>query len=108
MVDIVFLFSQYELLMRTAQYLSTLDLLNVGLTCSCLRALVLQSKQVFDRLKRVALCDGLGLRMRQEFRGFYKSRPPIYGFHGPETDEEIEVRLFNLKCDAANAFPCQK
>lgn len=71
MASLLFLLSQYELLERTAAHLSTLDLFHLALACSQLHALVRKSEPVFDRLKRVALCDGRGLVARQEFQGIY-------------------------------------
>jgi hypothetical protein len=109
MSNVVFLLSQFELLERTAQHLSTLDLLHLASTCSELYTLIRQSEPIFNRLKRVALCDGHGLKARQEFQGVYalhawnfvwgKGRKAHY-------DEELEVRVWNLKCDAVNALPC--
>ena len=92
--QIFFLLSQYELLERTAQHLSALDLLNLALTCSEVHGIVRESEPVFERLKRVTLCDGHGLKARQQFQSLYapchyyvngKGRQAIY-------DEEIEVR----------------
>jgi len=112
MSDIVHLLLQYELLERTAQHMSTLDLLNLASTCFKLYTLIRRSENVFNRLKRLALCDGHGLKERQDFSGIYKihSNAYLWGPTGrkPYNDEEIEVRLYNLKCDAANALPCIK
>lgn len=107
---IVSIFSQYELLERTAQHLSTLDLLYLGLTCSDIYVLVRKSHRVFEQLKRLTVCDGRGLIPRQQFQGLYQ--PDYYYIDGkgprPEFDEEIEVRVWNLKCDSYNALPCIK
>jgi hypothetical protein len=65
------LVSQYELLEITASHLSTIDLLNLALTCSQLYNQIRKSEAIFERLKRVALCDGRGLKLRQEYRGLY-------------------------------------
>jgi hypothetical protein len=111
MSDIVSMLSQYELLELAAQHLSTLDILSLALTCSKLYTLIRRSENIFNRLKRVALCDGNGLKERQEFRGIYEPHPWRFGWtNGMKAhhDEEIEVRLYNLKCDAANALPCIK
>lgn len=112
MPDIKFIFSQYELLTRTAEYLTTLDLFHTALTCHELHSSILKSPQVFDKLKRLAICDGHGLKRRQGpdhwnlRKGFRNSRNPRTG--GPEKEEEIEVRLFHLQCHAFNALPCMK
>ena len=109
MSNILFLLLQYELLEGIAQHISTLDLLHLASTCSELYTIIRQSEPIFNRLKRVALCDGHGLKARQEFQGIYalytmgfvrgKGRKANY-------DEELEVRVWNLKCEAANALPC--
>lgn len=112
MADIIFIFSQYELLTRTAEYLSTLDLFHTALTCHELYTSILKSPQVFNKLKRVAICDGHGLKKRQGpdhwslGKGFQNYINPWTG--GPAEEEEIEVRLFNIQCDAFNALPCIK
>ncbi|KAH7355396.1 hypothetical protein BKA65DRAFT_498330 [Rhexocercosporidium sp. MPI-PUGE-AT-0058] len=112
MSNLVPLLSQYAILTRTAEYLSTLDLFHLALANSDFYAIILQSAHVFNRLKRTALCDGTGLKERQEFRG-------IYAFNSDDDcrggatgrrlhyDEELEVRVWNLKCDATNALPCR-
>jgi hypothetical protein len=64
MSRIVLLLSQYELVELTASNLSTIDLLNVAFTCSKLYIQVRKSDATFERLKRVALCDGRGLIAR--------------------------------------------
>ena len=48
--------------------------LALALTCSEVYAFVCQSKSIFERLKRVSLRDGHGLRARQEFQG----RMPLF------------------------------
>lgn len=106
--SIVSILSQYELLERTARHLSALDLLHLGLTCSDIHVFILDSRRVFDQLKRLAVCDGRGLDARQQFQGLYE---PCYsherrGGPKPEFDEEIEIRVWNLKCDSYNALPC--
>lgn len=108
--DLLFLLSQYELLERTAQHLSTLDLFNIALTCHDLYSAILDSPLVFNKLKRLTICDGRGLIKRQTFTGLHKPHPTIKGQHtrGPIFDEEIEIRVYNVKCDAYNALPCLK
>ena len=71
-LDLFFLASQYGILLQTAQFLSTLDLLNLALTCKELHRRILSSEAVFSCLKRVALCDGRGLELRQQFKGLYE------------------------------------
>src|SRR3954464_12962624 len=80
-LDLLFLVFQYGILLQTAQFLSTLDLLNLALTCKELHCQVLGSEAVFKCLKRVALCDGRGLELRQEFKGLYelKDRDFVWG-----------------------------
>ena len=112
-------FSQYELLETTASYLSAADLENTALTCSSIFELIRKSDSTFASLKKNTLCDGSGLRARQNYRGIYSGlrgtgilnwrghgvgnhRYPCYA------DEEVEVRVWALKCDAANTSPCQK
>jgi hypothetical protein len=130
--DILYLLSQYELLEITAQNLSTLDLYNLALSCGELYERILRSKDIFNQLKRLCLCDGRGLKARQEFSGIYaltdwvypksagktaeqvkqKSVFPIPSWAPPPPvksalfDQELEIRVWNLKCDAANALPC--
>jgi len=104
------LLSQYELLEWIARHLSTIDLFYLSLTCSEVYQIVRQSETVFQRLKRLSLCDGRGLKARQEFKGLQR---PYYFYdegkgYRANYDEEIEVRVWNLKCDATNALPCSK
>lgn len=112
MAKIISLFSQYELLTQTSKYLSTLDLLHLASTNSELQALIRQNEQVWDCLKREALCDGYGLKARQDFTRIYALADPrdfIFGDgRKAHYDEEVEVRVWQLKCDAANAVPCLK
>jgi hypothetical protein len=109
MSNLLSLLSQYEILADTAKYLSTLDLLHLGLANSRFYAIILQSAPVFDRLKLTALCDGHGLVARQKFQGIYALCPENFVWgkgRRPHYDEELEVRVWNLKCDAAHALPC--
>lgn len=101
------LFTQYELLELTAQNLSTLDLYHLALTNSDLYNLIKIPPAKFARLARVSICDGKGLLSRQahpvvnNWRTGFEGRPPAY-------DEEIEVRVFNIKCNERGALPCVK
>jgi hypothetical protein len=110
MSNLLFLLSQYDILTGTANHLSTLDLFHLALANSGFYAIILQSAPVFNRLKRTALCDGTGLTARQNFQGLYSLRPEDFawgrGGRKAQYDEELEVRVWNLKCDAANALPC--
>jgi hypothetical protein len=113
MPNISLLCSQYELLEYIAQHLSTLDLFHLASTCSELFTVIRKSEPVFNRLRRLCLCDGRGLIARQEFRGIYALRDTdsTSGRDGGgkcHYDEELEVRVWNRKCDAANALPCLK
>lgn len=96
--------SQYTILEITARHLSLLDLFRLARTSSAFYALIRRPKALFEHWKRITLCDGRGLKARQEFRGIYASIKP--GDGRPEFDEELEVRVWNLKCDALNALPC--
>lgn len=98
MLDLQYLCSQYELLELLAQNLSTMDLYHTALTCSELHDLILKSQSGFERLKRVALCDGSGLKARQAYEDVWCHFDP----------QEVEIRLWNLKCDEAGALPCLK
>ena len=77
MSNIIALASQYELLELTALYLSALDLLNLASTCSELYTHIRKNEVIFERLKSVAICDGRGLKLRQEYQGLY-SVPQTY------------------------------
>ena len=108
MFDLIYLLSQYELLESTAHHLSTLDLYNIALTCSDLYSLILNPNPKFEHLKREALCDGHGLQARQNFLGPF-NQLHYYGYNRkPFHAEEIEVRIWNTKCDEANGLPCLK
>ncbi|KAH8586043.1 hypothetical protein B0O99DRAFT_529451 [Bisporella sp. PMI_857] len=105
------LFSQYQILKLTSRHLSTLDLLYLALTCSELNTIIRKSEHVWNRLKREAVCDGRGLKTRQEFQRLYAltDKDCRWGTRRrARYDEEIEVRVWNLKCDAGNALPCHK
>lgn len=96
------LLSQYELLVITASHLSTVDLYRVALTCSELQELILKPRETFNGLKRYALCDGAGIKARQNYR---LPRPDWYD---PCPETEIEVHIFNLECDNTERLPCIK
>jgi hypothetical protein len=106
MFNLVFLLSQYQLLELTAKHLSTIDLYHTALACSDLHGMILKSENIFKKLRRVALCDGSGLRARQSFSGIYNGCP--YRFGRPSYEEEIEVRVFNARCDEKGGLPCIK
>jgi hypothetical protein len=106
MSNIFSILLHYGILELTAQHLSLLDLFRLATTCSRLYTIIRKPDTLFDYWKRIALCDGRGLRARQEFRGIYASLRPGCGW--PEFDEELEVRVWNLRCDALNALPCLK
>ncbi|KAH7325604.1 hypothetical protein B0I35DRAFT_347608, partial [Stachybotrys elegans] len=96
----------YPILKTLAEYLSTLDLFHLSLTCRSHHALILAPTQVFDALKRGSLCDGRGLQRRiqhlERRRWMYKWDL----FVRTMGDEEIEVYLYTRKCDEAGALPC--
>ncbi|KAI0382293.1 hypothetical protein F5Y04DRAFT_253418 [Hypomontagnella monticulosa] len=96
------LINQYPILTTLASYLSTLDLFHLGLTSHAFHSPILSSPSVFAVLRRDCLCDGRGLRHRENARNY----PYFWGqIH---QDEEIEVRLFATQCDEAGALPCRK
>jgi len=107
MSNVISVLSQYCILEITAQHLGALDLFRLAITCSELYALLRKSKSLFEYLKRVGICDGLGLLARQEFREVYDS-VEVRGYDRCIYDEELEVRVWNLRCDAFNALPCLK
>ncbi|KAI1394305.1 uncharacterized protein F4822DRAFT_44831 [Hypoxylon trugodes] len=100
------LIGQYPILTTIASYLSSVDLLHLGLACRDFHALILSSTKGFEALRRDCLCDGSGLRRRLDAWRHYK-----YKWGSTRRilqDEEIEVRLFAVKCDEAGALPCVK
>jgi hypothetical protein len=116
MSNILSLLSQYEILARTAQYLSALDIFRRGLTNFEFHAIILRSEPILNRLRHTTLCDGTGLKARQNFEGLYAAYAKRRGdgfyekgcWRQPQFDEELEVRVWNLKCDEVNALPCIK
>ncbi|KAI1475093.1 hypothetical protein F4774DRAFT_398384 [Daldinia eschscholtzii] len=102
------LIGQYPILTTIASYVSTLDLYSLGLSCRKFHAYILSSPEVFDVLRRDCLCDGRGLLQRQNWdynaakHKWSRISRSLWG------DEEIEVKLFAVKCDEANALPCLK
>jgi hypothetical protein len=106
MPSLLSILSHHSILGVTAQYLSLLDLFRLATTCSELYALIRNPDELFEHWKRITLCDGRGLKARQAFRGVYASIKP--GCGRPIYDEEVEVRVWNLRCDAFNALPCLK
>jgi hypothetical protein len=106
MANIIILISQYGILEHIAHYLSLLDLFNLTLTNSDLYTLIRKSEPIFNRLKPVSLCDGHGLRARQQFEGFYKLDPDNLVGSRAYYNKELEVRVWNLRCDAINKLLC--
>lgn len=103
--------AQYPILTHLASFLSTLDLYHLSLTSKHFHSHILASKSIFNTLKRSALCDGRGLKQRQNFEGPYRlGRWNYIWGKGSKiwADEPIEVRLWNLKCDEAGALPCRR
>ncbi|KAI0898151.1 hypothetical protein F4806DRAFT_457350 [Annulohypoxylon nitens] len=95
------LISQYPILETLANYVSTLDLYHLGIACRDMHTHILTPPQLFANLRRHCLCDGRGFQRRLNV-SYYPS--PWLNM----IDREIEVRLFNLKCDEAGALPCRK
>ena len=105
MFDIYRIFSKYELLELTAQYLSTMDLYHVALTCSDTFELIMKLMSTFHRLRRVSSCDGSGLKARQDYAGVRYSNHP--SFRRPR-EEEVELQVWNLRCDESSGLSCVK
>jgi hypothetical protein len=72
---LLFLASQYGILLQFAEHFSTLDVLHLALTCRELYSRIRSSTSIFKHLKRVAICDGHGLTLRQNFAGLYALTP---------------------------------
>jgi hypothetical protein len=81
MATITDVLSQHPILASLAPFLSTLDFYHLGLTSRTHYAYILSSRRVFDVLRRQCLCDGGGLRKRQDFAGLYslKGRSYVWG-----------------------------
>ncbi|KAF2114251.1 hypothetical protein BDV96DRAFT_688457 [Lophiotrema nucula] len=111
MASLDYLISAYPILESLASSLSTLDLLNLGLTCKSNYLHVLSSAQLFKSLQRHCLCDGHGLLERQSLAGLYHVGRYNYIWRDERRiweEEPVEVRLWNTKCDEAEALPCRK
>ncbi|KAF5667136.1 hypothetical protein FHETE_5839 [Fusarium heterosporum] len=105
------LISSYAILSSLAAWISTRDLHNLGLTSRSAYTYIHSSKKIFKVLSRQCLCDGRGLAKRQAYAGPYRNtqRPGRRDINAHLIgDEEIEVRLYNVKCDEAGALPCLK
>ncbi|EGP85123.1 uncharacterized protein MYCGRDRAFT_95372 [Zymoseptoria tritici IPO323] len=106
------LLSQYPIITSLSAFVSTSDLHHLALTSHACRAPIARS---FERLMRDCLCDGRGLKMRQNFEGPYWCRDHDWGGalrrsigSGASFDEPVEVRIWNTVCDTAEALPCLK
>ncbi|CEJ94825.1 hypothetical protein VHEMI10334 [[Torrubiella] hemipterigena] len=107
------LITSYPILQSLASQLSTLDLFHLALTNKTFYSQILASDLIWDKLRRRCLCDGHGLRDRQERRGLHHARDSKYirrkdGRREIYEDEEIEVRVYNLTCRADDTLPCAK
>ncbi|UZP38843.1 hypothetical protein NXS19_006659 [Fusarium pseudograminearum] len=105
--SIVDLLSSYSILSSLAPWLSKLDLHNLSLTSRSAYAFIHSSETIFNFFTRQSLCDGRGLAVRQAFKGVYHQNPmPGRWDINPHLsgDEEIEVHLYNVKCDEAELF----
>ncbi|KAF6804205.1 hypothetical protein CPLU01_16071 [Colletotrichum plurivorum] len=96
--------ASYPGLETLAKYVSAYDLFHLGITSQSNHANIIASRRLFERLRRLCICDGLGLAMRKNFVGPYESKRPWPPYH--RTDDPIEVQLYNLKCDTADTLPC--
>lgn len=105
------LVSSYSILSSLAPWLSTLDLHHLSLTSRSAYTYIRSSTTIFNFLTRQSLCDGRGLVTRQAFKGpYHQTRIPGRWDVNAQLsgDEEIEVHLYNIKCDEADALPCIK
>ncbi|VUC34802.1 unnamed protein product, partial [Clonostachys rosea] len=105
------LISSYAILPTLATWVSTVDLYHLALTNRAHYSHILGSPTLFKKLRRFCLCDGRGLIRRQNFQSPYYSNPKAGEWtRSPHlcSDEEIEVKLYNAKCDEAGALPCVK
>ncbi|KZL85090.1 hypothetical protein CI238_11185 [Colletotrichum incanum] len=98
--------SSYEILTTLASYISSLDLYHLALTDRTQHYHILASPTLFSTLRRQSLCDGRGLGKRQSFEPLYSSHPNRWD--PTAADEEIEVCLYNINCQEADALPCVK
>lgn len=78
--SILDLIGHYPVLAALASYISTVDLVHLGVTGRRAHALVLASPAVFAVLKRQCLCDGRGLqgRLADNRAGINRHRPPPF------------------------------
>ncbi|RKL34021.1 hypothetical protein BFJ72_g9508 [Fusarium proliferatum] len=105
------LISSYSILTSLAPWLSTLDLYHLSLTSKSAYECIQSSPVIFKSLSRHCLCDGRGLATRQAYASpYHRNRMAGQWTPSPylQDDEEIEVRLYNIKCDEAGALPCLK
>lgn len=108
--SITSLISSYGILPTLASWLSTLDLYHLSLTNRTHYSHIAASPTIFKVLTRQSLCDGRGLARRQAYDNFNyvpEAGAPQKNQHAYD-DEEIEVRLYAVKCDEAGALPCVK
>jgi hypothetical protein len=108
LIDLV---SAYPALSALSSYLSTLDLFSLGLTSKAYYDCILASRTIFLKLSSQCICDGHGLRDRAACEGLYAFGRWRYTWgtgRKIHQDEEIEVRLFNRRCDASDTLPCCK
>ena len=100
MATLAYLFSQYELLRLTANYLTFVDLYHLASTCTTMFAQIRKCNNIYAALKRLTLCDGSGRRARL-------TEADPYGDLIQFT--RLRVRLdAERKCDVANTKPCIK
>ncbi|KAI7762551.1 hypothetical protein LZL87_008897 [Fusarium oxysporum] len=101
------LISSYSILTSLAPWLSTLDLFNLSLTRKSAYEYIRSSPTIFKSLSRHCLCDGRGLATRQAYASpYHRNRMAGQSTLSPHLkgDEEIEVRLYNTRCDEAGGF----
>ncbi|CAH0046045.1 unnamed protein product [Clonostachys solani] len=105
------LISSYAILPTLATWVSTVDLYHLALTNRVHHSHILGSPTLFKKLRSFCLCDGRGLIKRQNFQSPYRSIPRAGEWTRNShltSDEEIEVKLYNAKCDEGGALPCVK
>ncbi|KAI0126744.1 hypothetical protein BJ170DRAFT_629803 [Xylariales sp. AK1849] len=107
------LLSCYPILSTLSSYISSLDLLQLTLVNRSCFSCILDAPLTFDTLRRRCLCDGHGIigRRRDHDKTYYPSarrfRQNRVQSNGC-VDEQIEIRLYVLKCDTADTLPCRK
>ncbi|KAL8381928.1 hypothetical protein RB595_005942 [Gaeumannomyces hyphopodioides] len=93
---------QYPVLQALAAHSSALDLFNLALSSKAHHDIIAASASRFRRLRASCLCDGHGLKLRQDQKGLYSPEWHDCG------DEPIEVHIYAIQCDPSSSLPCIK